>query len=144
MSAWDTGLRLGDLLSLERDWIVRDNGQGLLRIVQSKTQREHLCRISRSTMEVIDRVLAVKASRLIWPMDFHRRKFFSEFQRILKVAEMTGSFRYLRRSAVTHAESLERGLGQRLAGHSDPRTTKQSYIDESLLPHSVAEVTPLR
>ena len=139
-AAWDTGLRLGDLLSLERDWIQSD---GILRIVQSKTQREHIVQLNPSTLEMICRVQSLSGSRLIWPMDFVRRKFFSEFKSIVKEARMHGTFRYLRRGAITHAELLEPGAGQRLAAHQDSRTTRTFYLDPQLLPRQAISMPGL-
>jgi integrase len=107
-TGWDTGLRLGDLLSLERDWIDQ---YGILRIVQSKTQREHIAQVNPSTMELISEMRKLTASKLVWPMDYPRRKFFSEFRDIVREAGLTGTFRYIRRGAVTHAELIEPGLG---------------------------------
>jgi integrase len=131
MAAWDTGLRLGDLLSLTRDAIDED---GNVRKLQSKTQREHFVSTNKATMEVIARFTAKKSKTLIWNLDYPRRKFFSEFQRIMIAANLKGSFKFLRRSAVTFAESQQPGAGQRLADHQDSRTTRESYIDSTLIP----------
>lgn len=139
-AAWDTGLRLGDLLSLERDWIQSD---GILRIVQSKTQREHIVRLNQSTIQKIRMVQQLSGSRLIWPMDFPRRKFFSEFKAIVKEAGLTGTFRFIRRGAITQAELLEPGAGQRLAAHRDTRTTRTHYLDPQLLPKTAVSLPSL-
>lgn len=139
-AAWDTGLRLGDLLSLERDWIQSD---GILRIVQSKTQREHIVRLNQSTLRKIRTLEQLSKSRLLWPMDFPRRKFFSEFKAIVKQAGLTGTFRFIRRGAITQAELLEPGAGQRLACHQDTRTTRTHYLDPCLLPASAVHVPGL-
>ena len=139
-AAWDTGLRLGDLLSLERDWIQSD---GILRIVQSKTQREHIVQLNESTLRKIRTVQSLSGSRLLWPMDFPRRKFFSEFKSIAKEAGLTGTFRFIRRGAITQAELLEPGAGQRLAAHQDTRTTRTHYLDPSLLPACAVHVPGL-
>ena len=144
-AAWDSALRLGDLLDVEYSWIIRDkNGCGLLRKVQSKTLKEHYVQLHPSTMQAITVAMTQCPSRrLIWPLKTTRRRFYEHMQKILKEHGFTGSFRYFRRSAITFAESQNPGAGQRMAGHQDSRTTRESYIDPMLLPKSVVVVKPL-
>jgi len=144
-AAWDSALRLGDLLDLEYSWIQRDtDGSGLLRKIQNKTNREHLVRFNPRTMALIKVSMAQSPSRrLIWPLRTTRRRFYEHVKRILKANGNQGTFRFFRRSAITFVESQSPGLGQQLAGHQDSRTTRESYIDPLLLPRSVVNVKPL-
>lgn len=144
-AAWDTALRLGDLLEIERDWIIRDtDGGGLLRKVLAKTNREHYVKLSPGTMAKIDLAMVqCPKRRLIWPLRSTRRRFYENVQTILKNAGESGTFRYFRRSAVTYAESQSPGAGQHMAGHRDARTTRESYIDPMLLPKSIVTVRHL-
>lgn len=144
-AAWDSALRLGDLLEIERDWIIRDtDGGGLLRKVQSKTQREHYVKFDPSTMAKIDLAMAQSPKRrLIWPLRTTRRRFYEHVKAILKKNDEPGTFRYFRRSSITFAEGQNPGAGQRMAGHQDSRTTRESYIDPMLLPRSITTVKPL-
>jgi len=136
-AAWDTGLRLGDLLSLELDWLIRDRKTKTAVIVlrASKTGKEHIVTLNAPTMELIDQSIKQHRHRkLIWPLRNQRREFYRDVKKRIKAAGLEGSFRYLRRSAVTYAESISPGMGTRLAGHADSRTTRESYIDPLLLP----------
>lgn len=144
-AAWDSALRLGDLLEIERDWIICDSdGGGLLRKVMQKTQREHFVKFHPSTMQMIDLAMSQSPERrLIWPLRTTRRRFYENVKTILKHNSENGTFRYFRRSAVTYAESQNTGSGQQMAGHLDSRTTRESYIDPTLLPRSVVVVKPL-
>lgn len=144
-AAWDTALRLGDLLEIERDWIIRDtDGGGLLRKIQAKTQREHYVKFAPSTMAKIDLAMAQSPKRrLIWPLRTTRRRFYEHVKTILKKNDEPGTFRYFRRSSITFAEGQNPGAGQRIAGHQDSRTTRESYIDPMLLPKSITTVKPL-
>lgn len=144
-AAWDSALRLGDLLEIEYSWIIRDkDGSGLLRKVQSKTLREHYVKLHPSTMRLItDAMCQCPGRRLIWPLKTTRRRFYEHMKSILKANGFQGTFRYFRRSAITFAEGQSPGSGQHMAGHQDARTTRESYIDPMLLPKSVVTVKPL-
>jgi len=143
-AAWDSALRLGDLLSIEYGWIQKRHGCGFLRIIQSKTQREHQVQLNKCTMRLIERSIEQSPHRrLIWPLKTTRKRFYRDVKAIINKANESGSFRYFRRSAVTFAESQSPGSGQRLAAHRDSRTTRESYIDPMLLPNCVVTVKPL-
>lgn len=144
-AAWDSALRLGDLLDIEFDWIIKDKtGAGLLRKVQSKTNREHYVQFSPSTMKLINISKSQSPKRrLIWPQKTTRRRFYEQVKTIIQSCDEQGTFRYFRRSSITFAESQSPGSGQRLAGHQDSRTTRESYIDPLLLPNSLVTVKPI-
>lgn len=145
-AAWDTGMRLGDLLSLKINDIEVDHksGFGSLHHICSKVQKEQISVINPGTMKLI-----LKCSRMgretefIWPLRLDRRQFYRDAKSRFKAAGLNGTFRFIRRSAVTHAESLCAGMGQRLAGHSDGRVTRESYIDPTLLPNHVVQMPSL-
>jgi len=144
-AAWDSALRLGDLMSVENDWIQRRDGCGFLRIIQSKTQREHYVQFNQSTMQLINQsMVQCPKRRLIWPLRSNRRKFYNHMQTILKRNGIQGSFKYFRRSAVTWAESQQAGQGTKLANHRDSRTTRESYIDPQLMPDTLVVLPGLR
>jgi len=144
-AAWDSALRLGDLLEIEYSWIIQDkDGSGLLRKVQAKTLKEHCVKLHPGTMRIIaDSMTQCRSRRLIWPLKTTRRRFYEHMQTILKANGLKGSFRYFRRSAITFAEGQSPGSGQHMAGHQDARTTRESYIDPMLLPKSVVTVRTL-
>jgi integrase len=145
-AAWDTGLRLGDLLSIERDWILTDNnsGCGTLVMIASKTRHEHVCTLNPCTMDLINESFVQQPKRrLVWPLRSDRREFYRDVQKRFKAAGLTGTFRFLRRAAVTYAESQSPGLGTKLAGHRDSRTTRESYLDPLLMPAMRVTLPPI-
>lgn len=140
-AAYDSALRLGDLLSLEREWIRKGkDGAGLIRIQQSKTERLVSCRFNPPTMELIDRLMAENPSRrLIWPLWCRRECFYERFKKLVRAAGIRqGTFRYLRRASATHIEQSSPGTSYRHAGHADPSTTMKHYLDAEQLGGAVS------
>ncbi|AMV34590.1 hypothetical protein VN12_20870 [Pirellula sp. SH-Sr6A] len=145
-ASWDTGYRLGDLLNIEYKSIERDpsTGSGLLNLVCSKVQREHISNLNPQTMKLIDRCMLEQPKRsLIWPLRSDRRQFYRDAKKRFTDSGLSGTFRFLRRSAVTYAESISPGMGQKLAGHKDSRVTWESYIDPRLLPECTVILPPV-
>lgn len=146
MAAYDSGLRLGDLLSIEFEWLHRNQlGEGILTICQHKTQRLVSCRISPATMLLIEELMSQNPDRrLIWPLWCRRDGFYRTFKLIVKDAAIrNGTFRWLRRSSTTHVEMERPGQGCHHAGHADSRTTSRHYLDFSQLAHNVRGPAPI-
>lgn len=140
-AGYDTAMRLGDLLSLERDWIRTDkSGAGWLSIEQSKTGIMVSCRINPSTMILIDRLYADNPNRrLIWPLGVRRESLYRQIRAIVKESGIRcGTFRFLRRASATHIEMRAPGTSFRHAGHSDPATTRRFYLDAEQLNGAVS------
>ena len=133
---YQTGLRLGDLLAMERSWIrVDSSGVGFVSVVQNKTNRVKTSRIDAETMKRVDALIAQQPNRrLIWPMGVRREALYRMFRAIVKESGIRkGTFRWIRRSGVTHVERDQPGRGWLHAGHSDPRTAMLHYLDRSQL-----------
>lgn len=146
MAAYDSGLRLGDLLSLEFEWISRGaQGEGVITICQHKTQRLVSCRFSAATMLLIDELMAENPDRrLIWPLWCRRDGFYRAFKKIVRDAAIrNGTFRWLRRSSTTHVEIERPGQGSHHAGHADARTTSRHYLDFSQISQNVRGPLPI-
>lgn len=145
-AGYDTGLRLGDLLSLEREWIRVDGfGEGHLAIVQSKVSRLVGCRLHKETMRLIDELMAHNPGRrLIWPMWGRREALYSQFRKLVRAAGIRdGTFRYLRRASTTHVEIAYPGKGQEHAGHADGGVTRRHYLDAYQLQSTAVCPPPL-
>lgn len=137
-AAWDTALRRGDLLSLERDWIRADaDGTGCLTLVQRKTGYQHRVWLAESTMQAIDASMSQAPDRrLIWPLvgvgaleNWHWR-----FRRLVRSAGIRyGTPKWLRRGSITSVEAQAAGRGYLHAGHQVPATTQRHYLDRQQL-----------
>jgi integrase len=141
-TAWDTALRLGDLLRIKPSDIQRlENGEGRLLWIQHKTGHAIRCRISPETMELIDQCIAHEPEReRVWPLWGSQRKgtwadkLYRFVRRLVKEAGIsTGTMRYVRRGAVTEAENISPGLGTALAGNRSRSVTVANYIDQTKL-----------
>lgn len=147
LAAYETGLRLGDLLSIERDWIRVDrDGFGYFTMIQSKTQIQKASRLTGPTMALIDRLMSESDKRrLIWSLGVTRNTFYRQWKKIVLASGVRpGTFRWLRRSATTHVEAQQPGCGYRIAGHVDQRVTIAHYLDRSQLQDEVIQPIPLR
>lgn len=130
-AAYDTGLRLGDLLSLPVQHVAR-----LCNIVQRKTGLPVVCQFRPATLTAICRLLAGRTDGLVWPWPLRREAFYRRFRRLVSAASIRpGTFRWLRRSAATACESVRPGDGTLLLGHAARSTTEAWYIDRSQLTH---------
>lgn len=126
-TAYDTAHRLGDLLRLR--WSDLDR----MRLVQHKTGVTAAVRVRPATLAVLDQWRADRsaaASDLLWPLWGRRESFYRAFARLVLAANVRpGTFRWLRRTAVTQLERVAPGQGTRLAGHLHRSTTEAWYID---------------
>ena len=128
-AAYDTGLRLGDLLRLS----ARDVGASMM-IEQHKTGRPVHVSIRPATMALIDQSLADEPRDVIWPLWGGEETFYLHFRRLVAASAIRpGTFRWLRRSAATQLEREQPGRGTELLGHASRRTTEAWYLDRSQL-----------
>jgi integrase len=145
-AAYDTGLRLGDLLSVERSWLHPvSTGGATLTIVQSKTGRPKASFVSEATLGIIEKLIAaIPRKTLVWPLWCRRDTFYWHINKLVADSGIrTGTFRWIRRSGVTHVEMVTPGLGYRYAGHQDPRVTNLHYIDQSQIQSNLITPPPL-
>ena len=146
-AAYDCGLRLGDMLSVERRNIMRGkDGFGRFAFQTSKTNDVVIRELTPSTMDLIDEHLKVlgRSSAYVWPLWGCREAFYRQFKLLVEAAKIRpGTFKYVRRCAVTQGEIDEVGRGTLIAGHKNRRVTLESYIDQSQLPRSYYRPTDL-
>lgn len=133
MAAWDSALRLGDLLSFERGWIAHSDGT--LTITQGKTGYCKTIVFRPETLTAIDLCIAGPVvRRYIWAYPSRREEFYKAFRRIVKKSGIRrGTFKWIRRASTTAVEKLQRGAGKDQAGHQDGKVTQRFYIDQSQL-----------
>ena len=134
-AAWDSGLRLGDLLRIDPSTIRRFEDGGRLRITQSKTQYPIECWLNDSTLELIDRCMAEGDPRrkVLWPAPKSKQRLWHDFRILVAEAEVRpGQFRWIRRGAGSAAEALRFGAGTALLGHRTRDVTVRHYLDPSI------------
>lgn len=128
-ASYDTGLRLGDVLSIERAWIWPG---GYLSIVQNKTGHFHRVQLRQTTLDAIAASMAVQPDRaLVWPLWCNRNRWYPLFHRIREAAgvetkKATKGIRILSASAVERAQP---GCGSSHLGHRTPQIFARHYKD---------------
>jgi integrase len=128
-AAYDSGLRLGDLLALTVDQLGPVMG-----LAQAKTGRPVVCQLRPTTLWAIRLHLAGRTTGLVWPWPYRREATYRHFKRLVAASAIRpGTFRWLRRAAATQLERVEPGRGTELLGHANRATTEQFYIDRSQL-----------
>ena len=133
-SAYDTGMRLGDLFALRPDALLEAKSGATVRCITSKTGDAIVRQLRPETWTCVKKCLSsnVRKKELVFPWHFRRETFYVHFAAIVKEAGIRpGTFRYIRRVAVTWADIDSPGTGQHLAGHKNERTTAESYRDTS-------------
>lgn len=140
LMGYESAFRGCDLLQIRFHAIDRS---GCVKIIQKKTGRPHIVRLSDTCLEAIQRIRNPRREIILaWP---HRPKVLQYwFQKLCSEAGIKGSPKFLRRSAATHAEAANPGSASILLGHSTPGLAKKHYIDPAQLPVvSVPQTLPL-
>jgi hypothetical protein len=125
-AGWDTALRLGDLLAMRHPLAEE------MVIQQHKTGDDVWVRLRPETLRLVDRLRDRTRSAVVWPLWAGRREFYVQFAKLVRRTGLTGTFRFIRRGAITAVE-LAGEDGSRLAGHRSRAVTVRSYIDPHLL-----------
>jgi integrase len=131
-SAYDTALRLGDLLSIERTWIWPG---GYISIVQKKTGHSHRVMLRPSTICRIDECMSDWPGRAhVWPQVANRKHFYEYVRRLVRVAGIRkGTTKWIRRSSASYVEREHPGCGARHLGHRTPGLAEKYYFDPSIV-----------
>jgi len=126
LTAYDSGLRLGDLMALRRKSIRED---GSLAIVQSKTGYPIFVTLRPETVECLDKIHHERREKLFGGV-LSRRCFFIAFNRVAKLAGLEGTSRKLRRTGATLIERAQPGAASAFLGHRPGSPVAQRhYID---------------
>ncbi|HEX4000805.1 MAG TPA: hypothetical protein VHX65_19815 [Pirellulales bacterium] len=129
LTAWFTGLRLGDILSIEFESIApMPDGTGRLTVVMSKTGDSINRVLPAETMEAIRACMASGRPRaLCFPLWVCRRSFSSEAKLLIKAAGLTGSLKWIRRGSASEAEKVKAGAGRMHLGHRTVGLFESNY-----------------
>lgn len=129
---WDTALRLGDVLAIERDWVWPG---GFISIVQNKTGKAIRKQLQPGTLAAIEENLAGSDRRLIWPLWGRREAFFDAFRSLVQKAELRGgTSKWIRRGSATAVEIIRPGSATSHLGHKSPELARKHYLIQRLLP----------
>lgn len=130
-AAWDTGMRRSDLFRLQRLHAERDEW---LEMVQRKTGRTILCKLSRDTRAAILRTFDDWAvpRQYVWPSTSSAVRritgMIAEAAQDLGLPCASTPLKALRRSSITAVEAQAPGTGYLQAGHSTSQTTIRYYL----------------
>ncbi len=137
-TAYSCGARRGDILTLEWKHV---SPSGRMTFLQNKTQYTNTVQLSAEAMKFAKR-LQTTGKVLPWP--YERNWFGVSFTRLRIAAGIErGSWKWIRRSAGSYAESVRPGSGSVLLGHRDARSFKRHYEDNSISTQNVIEPPPL-
>lgn len=140
LTAWDTGLRLGDLQEL-RTADVR--GRREFEVVQSKTGCPIFCRLQAETVEAIERTFPPDRKR-VFGDGLGRDQLLKQIRAIVKAAGVEpGGFHKVRRSAATAVELASPGAAMQFLGHLTPDLAYRHYVDRARVQQTKPTPPPL-
>lgn len=122
---YGTGLRLGDLRSLRFDQIGPD---GTTIVVQSKTGETVVGHIEAKGMRLLER-LRTPGRRLVFGDLVNHSNAQRYFRKLVRLAGLRGSTKWLRRTGATWSEVQNPGSAQHYLGHKTPGLAWKNYID---------------
>lgn len=127
-AAYDTALRLGDLLSVEIPWLWPG---GYFSLVQHKTGLSHRLQLHPQTVAMINELCGDRKTGLIWPLWARREQYFWWFRRIRQKAGLTqGTTKWIRRASASYV-AAEHGIDAASAhlGHRSRGLAEKHYLD---------------
>ena len=120
--AYETGLRRGDLLSLDARQIAPD---GTVRSLQHKTSIGHACQLRADTAERLR-----LRGNLKPPVGV--RRIYRLLEQVRERANVSsGAMQQMRRTGATQVEIQQPGAAQRFLGHETPGLAYRYYVDWS-------------
>lgn len=131
---YNTGLRLSDMLRIERESIMPD---GRFTVVQHKTGKPIDCRLPLDAIEAADAIGAT-SRRFVFGGVLNRRTIQDEFKHLTYRAKVPGSIKWLRKSGATHCEAATPGSASDFLGHRSPELARRHYLDPRFLKRSTA------
>jgi len=128
LTAYDTGLRRGDIFRLRKQDLRED---GALAIIQGKTGFAIVRGVSDVTLAAIREVETPGELLFPWPHDVTH--FYRVYRTLLRLAGLPATSRNqlqkIRRTSASHAERVKPGAASVLLGHRDPSMAARHYVD---------------
>lgn len=130
--AWESGMRLTDVLRLRVDEIQPD---GLAVTGQSKTRRPIVFRLSEPTLALLRDSLATHPRPLVVPWTSTKESFRRQFALVVKRAGVRkGSWKWIRRASATDVEKACPGAGAAHLGHAHGSAiAAKHYLDPYII-----------
>ena len=129
--AYDTGLRLGDVLSLKHEDITT----GPRRIVMNKTGFPINVRVHKSTFNRVGATFP-PLRETIFPWPWKRRQFYERFKGLVISAGLKGTFKRLRCTSGSYVDAIQSGAGSKHLGHRVGYVFARHYEDTSISGHT--------
>ncbi len=128
-TAWDTALRLSDVLALERQDITLGRG---LTIVQAKSGRQHRVQFHQQTLAWIDDLMDGDDHGAIIPVWCERRQFYRHFKNLTTFAGVPCTTKWIRRGSASQYEADNPGQAWKHLGHSAPGLDRKFYLNPQI------------
>ena len=128
-TAWDTALRLSDVLALDRQDIWPG---GHLTIVQAKSGRQHRVDIHQRTLAWIDELMAGDETGGIFPVWCQRDQFYRHFKNLTTFAGVPCTTKWIRRGSASQYERDNPGQAWQHLGHSAPGLDRKFYLNPQI------------
>lgn len=126
---FDTGLRLGDLLALRG----QDFKNSCVAVVAQKTGKVTVRQVSDYGIFLVGGLLAKSSDGTLFKWCLRRRLALNKWRSFLDELGVSGSSKFLRRSAATFVENKRPGSASAFLSHSHPHLARAHYIDQTLL-----------
>jgi integrase len=135
---WDTGERIGALLSTPRGGVDRKCEWLAVGHEYRKGQdKDRVYRLGPKTSEKVRELLARHSEKLLFPWPYTKTYIWNRLEKILKNAGLPTDkrckFHRMRRSVASHYEAAG-GDATALLGHANRRTTIKHYLDPRIVP----------
>lgn len=127
--AYDSGLRFTDVHQLTVQQVRND----CVAVTAHKTGKVTVRKLSDETAEEVGRVAKLSPDGSLFSWALPRRRAFVMWKEFLAKNKISGSSKYLRRSAATMVHKQKAGTASEFLSHSDPKLVWRHYLDQTLL-----------
>ena len=128
-TAWDTALRLSDVLALKRQDIWPG---GHLTIVQAKSGRQHRVKVHSKTLDWIDELMDGDESGSIFQPWCSMSQFCRHFKKLTTFAGVPCTTKWIRRGSASQYEADNPGQAWKHLGHSAPGLDRKFYLNPQI------------
>jgi integrase len=134
--AWNTGLRIGTLLSMRMDEIDWRQNRLLLAAARMKSRRPLIVPLNASALAALQSIRTERELVFPWPSP-DRRAFWRYLQKLEDAAGIPKSERFgmhaIRKTVATMLYEVSPGAAQFALGHTTNDVTRKSYVDGGAL-----------
>lgn len=126
---YETGLRLGDLLTLRSCDFARNCTD--LAVTANKTGEPIMRGLTPPAAAAVRELIRLSPDGSVFGWALSRRYVKSQFTKLAKTAGLEGSVRWLRRTGATACECQAPGSSSRFLAHRSPGVAQRHYVDWS-------------